>query len=129
MSSILLASHKRKAKSFGRQTALDHILDGATEPREGILSGEWADGLTPYDIATHVGFPHESESGMDPDDYSDLLADLADVFEAAYENTFTVVEECEHVFKVRGRAQSWGVSDKARCVKCGVHILSGSTLI
>ncbi len=130
MSSILKASHKRKAATLGKNLALSHSFYGATEPREGVLSGEFADELTPYDVCTQVGFPHWHELDQEKvtaDDHSDMVADLADVFEEAYNAKFAQVEECVHDFP--GGRGFTGISDKARCTRCGVHVMSGSTLI
>jgi hypothetical protein len=130
MSSILKASHKRKAATLGKNRALDDIFLGATEPREGLLSGEWADEPTPYDLCTQVGFPHWADVDqelIDADEHSDMVADLAEAYEEAYYERFAKVEECVHQFP-SGRGFN-GISDKARCQKCGIHVMSGSTLI
>lgn len=127
MSSILKSSHKRRAAALGKRVALDEILYGATEPGS-PLSGEFADGLTPYDVATETHFPHEREvvdAGLlNEDDYSDLLDDLCDVFEQAYGAKFAQVEECVHYF-----GNGMRISAKSTCAHCGVSVNAGSNLI
>lgn len=125
MSSILKASHKRKAKASGARTALTDIKRGSFEPDFEALD------LDSRLLADNVGFPSwdQLDDLLEYDDYCDLVATIALAFEQGYNAKFAQVETCAHEWKSRGLPRSWGASDTARCVHCGVHILSGSTLI
>lgn len=130
MSSILRASHLRKAEQLGKRKALDEILYGATEPRDGILSGEWADERTPYDLCTEVGFPHWADvdqEKIDADEHSEMVSEIADRYEEAYADKFELVAECEHTFT--GRGTRGFVPGNATCDRCGVSVMAGSNLI
>lgn len=125
MSSILLSKHRRKAAESGKRTALADIKSGYFEPRFEELE------LDSRLLADDVGFPawEELEALLEYDDYCELVATIALIFEQAYNAKFAQVETCSHEWKSRGLPRSWGASDTARCVNCGVHIMSGSTLI
>lgn len=125
MSSILKASHRRRARESGARTALVDIKRGSFEPDFAALD------LDSRLLADDVGFPSwaELEPLLGYDDYCDLVATIALTFEEGYNAKFAQVETCSHEWKSRGLPRSWGASDTARCVHCGVHIMSGSTLI
>jgi hypothetical protein len=125
LSSPLKASHRRKARESGARTALVDIQKGHFEPRFEELE------LDSRLLADDVGFPawEELEPLLEYDDYCELVATIALTFEQAYNAKFAQVETCSHEWKSRGLPRSWGASDTARCVNCGVHIMSGSTLI
>lgn len=67
------------AHKAGTEYALQERANGATEPREAPLSGEWADDPTPWRIAVDVGF-----QGEDDENGWDAVSELADAWERGY---------------------------------------------
>lgn len=69
------------AAELGSQTALAEIRNGAEEPRESPLSGEFAGEATERSIAEAVGFPVPEEDG-------DALEELGNAWERCYFDTW-----------------------------------------
>lgn len=67
------------AAELGSQQALAEIRNGAEEPRESPLSGEWADEVSPSRIAAAVSYTGTSDSAVD---------ELADAWERCYFDTW-----------------------------------------
>ncbi len=72
-----------QAINHGIECALDEIGHDATQPRENPLSGEWADGIVPRDIAFNVGFKDEDSN------FGEALNELADAWERGYHDTWS----------------------------------------
>jgi hypothetical protein len=76
-----------QAVNHGIEYALDEINAGhRTEPQDGPLSGEWADGLTPRMVAGNVGYLEGLSAHGET--YYDGETQLADAWERGYEDTW-----------------------------------------
>jgi len=93
-------------------------------PSSGPLSGEWADGMTPARLADELDVSTDAAWGEDPDGDPELLAELCDAYEQAYNEAWrdevlrtalyhagtVVVHSVDH----RGMTTS-------RCPRCGTQ--------
>jgi hypothetical protein len=75
-----------KAENLGVEYAAAEIAGGSSGPQAGPLSGEWADGLTPVDVARNVGF-HDDPAARATDD-AEAMSELADAWETGYFSTW-----------------------------------------
>ncbi len=64
------------AATHGTEYALQERANGATEPREAPLSGEWADDPSPRDIARNAGYFE--------DDDPEIIDEIATAWENCY---------------------------------------------
>ena len=67
------------AAKHGGERARIEQQNGATEPREAPLSGEWADDPTPRDVARDAGYGGEDAEEID---------EIADAWENGYFDTW-----------------------------------------
>ena len=65
-----------KAAELGAERARIEQQNGATEPREAPLSGEWADDPTPRDVARNAGYFE--------DDDPEIIDEIATAWENGY---------------------------------------------
>ena len=65
-----------KAAELGAAYARAEQQNGATEPREAPLSGEWADDPTPRDVARNAGYFE--------DDDPEIIDEIATAWENGY---------------------------------------------
>lgn len=78
-----------QAATLGTEYALQQIANGVTEPHESPLSGEWADSLTPQDVARNVGFLPVPFTTPDEDaEYFEAKTELADAWERGYNDAW-----------------------------------------
>jgi hypothetical protein len=80
----MLTEYEVKAQALGVAQAEAEIESGAQYPTDSPLSGEWADSLTPRDLATRVGYLDEV-AGYVPEEG---VSGLCDAFEAGYSGTW-----------------------------------------
>jgi len=74
-----------QAHQHGTEYALRERENGSTQAQEAPLSGEWADGITPQDVARNVGFLPEPLTTPDEDaEYFEAKTELADAWERGY---------------------------------------------
>ena len=73
-----------QASTLGTEYALQEKAGGRTEPQESPLSGEWADGIVPRDIARNVGFADVDSN------FGEALDELANAWENAYNDQWRV---------------------------------------
>jgi len=76
-----------QATKAGVEHALAEIRQGNTEPFESPLSGEWADGLSPRDVAANVGY-FEDLSAPNGEAYQSGESGLCDHWENGYNETW-----------------------------------------
>jgi hypothetical protein len=74
-----------QAHQHGTEYALQERANGSTGPQEAPLSGEWADGLTPRDVARNVGWDPQE---MIPYSEGDAVDELADAWERGYNDAW-----------------------------------------
>lgn len=79
------------AHRHGTEYALQERENGATEPRESPLSGEWADDITTGIVARNVGYtePQMPKAGAEIGEWQDGVQELADAWERGYNDTWT----------------------------------------
>lgn len=73
-----------QAATLGTEKALDEFASGNASAQESPLSGEWAGGLVPRDIAFNVGFKDEDSN------FGEALDELAEAWEQAYFSQWNV---------------------------------------
>lgn len=71
-----------QAHQHGTEYALREHANGATEAQESPLDGQWADAITPRDVANNVGFTDTFVG-------SDAMMELADAWERGYFDAWT----------------------------------------
>jgi hypothetical protein len=62
-----------------------------------------------------------------PDTTPELIERCAEAYAASYVTKWQLIGQCDHEFKQKGE-RSFGTSDGARCIHCGVAVTHGSAL-